>query len=1095
MKINQAIRLLALTAGLCAPVAQAANGTWTNLAGGSWTNTANWSGGTVAGGAGFLANFSTLNLAANATVTLDGPKTIGNLSFSDTTATFFNWIVNTGSGGPLTLAVSSGSPTITITNGQATINAVISGTNGLTKAGAGILVLTAANLFSNNVTLTAGTLNINSDAALGAVSNAITFNGGTLQVPASTTVTLDAARSNICNSTFAARYNVGDASTLTVPGIVQCSATTNSNIVKTGPGTLILSGGMGDSVTPLFNVSAGKVSVQGGTWFIQTPQTDGFYFRVAGGATYEQTGGIMNAPFYAVLSQDTPNANTSTGIFSGGTFNAPGELMVGRKNSAVMTVSGSAVLNLNQLKLGESATYTTTCNLDGGTIACNSVAKRGTATPLTSILNLNGGTLQAKSNNSFFIGGAATTFLTKVNVKSGGAIIDSQGFAITIPQALEHDAGLGATPDGGLTKLGSGTLTLSGTNTYTGNTTISAGTLLVNGSLAGGVVIKGGRLGGSGVIGGAVTVGSGSTLQPGANASAIGTLTLNNLTLASGSTLGLDIDPLGASGTNLIQTRDLAVSGPVVISFPIPANGSFTQSRYVIMTYSASASGLANLSLPPSFEGARYALAIDITTPGEVAIIVGNLSGLSVPSLTLDRSAPNEITLSWTNPSFKLQWQANGLIPANWLDYPGEAASPVTVPITTDIPSAFFRLAPEVDPNTLTGKLMMGYQGWFAAPGDGSANNRWVHWFRNNNPAATNATFDIWPDTSELDADELFDTSLTYANGSPAKLFSAYKQKTVVRHFKWMQENHLDGVFFQRFLTDLPGGNLSALRNQVAVNVRVGAETHGRVFAIMYDISGYPANTLISKLSNDWLYLVNTQRVTDSPAYLRHKGKPVVAIWGFGYSDRDDTPAQAQEAIAWFKAAGCTVMGGVPAGWRTLGTAGSDTDPAWNSAFRAFDVICPWSVGSYKNNFEADFYRSNYTVPDLAECTSNGIDYLPVIFPGFSWANLKSTSVPPPPYNQIPRNGGNFYWRQAYNAVRSGCTMMYGAMFDEVDEGTAMFKMAPTAAQLPAQGNFVPLDVDGYNLGSDWYLRLADQAGRMLRGEIPQSSTIPITPP
>jgi hypothetical protein len=58
-----------------------------------------------------------------------------------------------------------------------------------------------------------------------------------------------------------------------------------------------------------------------------------------------------------------------------------------------------------------------------------------------------------------------------------------------------------------------------------------------------------------------------------------------------------------------------------------------------------------------------------------------------------------------------------------------------------------------------------------------------------------------------------------------------------------------------------------------------------------------------------------------------------------------------------------------------------------------------------------------------------------------------------------------------------------------------MFKMAPTAAQLPAQGNFVPLDVDGYNLGSDWYLRLADQAGRMLRREIPQSSTIPITPP
>ena len=73
--------------------------------------------------------------------------------------------------------------------------------------------------------------------------------------------------------------------------------------------------------------------------------------------------------------------------------------------------------------------------------------------------------------------------------------------------------------------------------------------------------------------------------------------------------------------------------------------------------------------------------------------------------------------------------------------------------------------------------------------------------------------------------------------------------------------------------------------------------------------------------------------------------------------------------------------------------------------------------------------------------------------------------------------------------------MIYGAMFDEVDEGTAMYKLAPTAAQLPAQGTFVPLNIDGYNLGSDWYLRLADQAGKMLRGEIPLQSQIPITPP
>ncbi|HWI58290.1 MAG TPA: glycoside hydrolase family 71/99-like protein, partial [Bacillota bacterium] len=403
--------------------------------------------------------------------------------------------------------------------------------------------------------------------------------------------------------------------------------------------------------------------------------------------------------------------------------------------------------------------------------------------------------------------------------------------------------------------------------------------------------------------------------------------------------------------------------------------------------------------------------------------------------------------------------------------------------------TTFFRLTSGVDASTMNHKLLMGYQGWFSAPGDGSAQNSWVHWFGNNTPTAENANFDFWPDTSELDADELFSTSMTYSNGTPAKLYSAYKQKTVVRHFKWMQENNLDGVFFQRFLSDLSGANISALRNQVAVNVKVGAETYGRVFAIMYDISGYSTNTLVSKLTNDWLYLVNTQRVTNSPAYLRHKGKPVVAIWGFGFSGRSDTPQHAEQAIAWFKAAGCTVMGGLPTNWRTL-TGDAQTNAAWSSAFRSFDVISPWTVGRYGNNTEVDNFRANQIVPDLADCRSHGIDYLPVIFPGFSWTNLNNG-----PFNQIRRNGGNFYWRQAYNAVRSGCTMVYGAMFDEVDEGTAMFKCAPTAAQLPAQGTFVPLNIDGYNLGSDWYLRLADQAGKMLRGEIPVTSTIPITPP
>ena len=125
----------------------------------------------------------------------------------------------------------------------------------------------------------------------------------------------------------------------------------------------------------------------------------------------------------------------------------------------------------------------------------------------------------------------------------------------------------------------------------------------------------------------------------------------------------------------------------------------------------------------------------------------------------------------------------------------------------------------------------------------------------------------------------------------------------------------------------------------------------------------------------------------------------------------------------------------------------------------------------------------------MAEAAANGREYMPVIFPGFSWFNLNGG-----PLNQIPRNGGAFYWEQAYNAKLSGCNMIYGAMFDEVDEGTAMYKLAQTANEIPAQGSWVPLDINGVSLPSDWYLRLADEASRMLRGDIPLQKTIPIEP-
>jgi len=460
--------------------------------------------------------------------------------------------------------------------------------------------------------------------------------------------------------------------------------------------------------------------------------------------------------------------------------------------------------------------------------------------------------------------------------------------------------------------------------------------------------------------------------------------------------------------------------------------------------------------------------------------------------------ADNTVSISWPTLGIGLlpQSTSNLTAPIIWKNVTNAVVGSNnlnTVTLTNPNGQKFFRLVDPVDPTTLNRKLLMGYQGWFACPGDGSQPNRWVHWFRSQTPTATNATVDFWPDISELDADELFATSMTLTNGSPAKLYSAFKQKTIVRHFKWMRDNRLDGVFLQRFSSELSDPAFFALRNQVASNIRVGAETYGRVFAVMYDISGQSASTLVSTLTNDWAYLVNTMKITSSPRYARHNGKPVVAIWGFGFTDRTNaTPQDAQTVIDHFKSSGVTLMGGVPTYWRTLNND-SQSDPAWATVYRSFDIISPWAVGRYGTTNGADNFKQDLIIPDLADANSHGLGYMPVIFPGFSWVNLMQ-GMNGSTLNQIPRIGGRFYWRQAYNAVSAGCTMIYGAMFDEMDEGTAMLKMAPTANELPVQGTWVPLNIDGESLPSDWYLRLAGEATKMLRGDRPLQSSMPITP-
>ena len=104
-----------------------------------------------------------------------------------------------------------------------------------------------------------------------------------------------------------------------------------------------------------------------------------------------------------------------------------------------------------------------------------------------------------------------------------------------------------------------------------------------------------------------------------------------------------------------------------------------------------------------------------------------------------------------------------------------------------------------VDASTLNDKIMAGYQGWFAASGDGSGYG-WIHWSRGAVPGPDNITFDMWPDMREYDEDEFFNTNFVYSDLSNAGLYSAYTPKTVDRHVKWMKDYGIDGVFVQRFI-------------------------------------------------------------------------------------------------------------------------------------------------------------------------------------------------------------------------------------------------------------------------------------------------------
>jgi autotransporter-associated beta strand protein len=396
------------------------SGVWTNLNGGSWTNANNWTNGLVAGGVDAIADFSTLNLSAAPTVTLDGARTNGTLLFDDANPTVdHNWTLSTGSGGLLMLATSSSAPNISVKSATNIISAVLAGTQGFTKTGPGYLTLSGASPITGTISVNAGTLEVQNKSGDTPYSVAA---GATLKLGYS-------SGGGYANTGLTIYGNgVNDPSGFYFAGGKTYNAA--GTITLLGAPSTVRQYGSGPAKIGTFDINSGQ----------------GLYCTASASGSAVDANIQMVSDGYGMIGYTDPGINTATGDL---TIN--GSLNVG---SLGFYKRGSGSLLLN----GVATTANTAVNVQAGTIICgvaNCLGLNATV-PISSgaTLALNGfnqaiGTLNVNAGSTLSFGG--TNILTVTNVTLAG----------TVQMVVNKNSSAGASK----LILSSGTLTNGGTLT------------------------------------------------------------------------------------------------------------------------------------------------------------------------------------------------------------------------------------------------------------------------------------------------------------------------------------------------------------------------------------------------------------------------------------------------------------------------------------------------------------------------------------------------------------------------------------------------------------------------------------------------------
>ncbi|RYD49032.1 MAG: hypothetical protein EOP85_02390, partial [Verrucomicrobiaceae bacterium] len=304
------------------------NGTWIHDGGGEWSHPANWNNGFPANGSGLVANFSTINLLADATVNLDAARTIGSMQFGDTSGGQ-SWTLASAGGKMLTME-SVATPTIVVNQSTATIALSLGGTN-LNKSGPGTLVLAGDNSFSGILNIDTSSTSSNEGVVRLAHPNAAPF------------------------SSIFIRSNNAGVSTLELDG-------TLGPVIA--PGVITLSGRGSTTIPAIRNLSGNNTL--GGTISAQS-----------GGAEYriESNGGRLELKGFPSIALRAEVTGTRTFTLQG----SGDGLVSGRIENGNGTVN-LAKTGTGSWELGVTNPYTGTTTVSQGTLVVNGTTGTGATT-------------------------------------------------------------------------------------------------------------------------------------------------------------------------------------------------------------------------------------------------------------------------------------------------------------------------------------------------------------------------------------------------------------------------------------------------------------------------------------------------------------------------------------------------------------------------------------------------------------------------------------------------------------------------------------------------------------------------------------------